>query len=75
MNWFSSVIARNMAMRASKCAPEPNSICSCEPSIQWTYRHEAGNPEVTSDIEHPESASCFSELDLKITDVRGHQTD
>src|SRR5262245_65951966 len=33
------------------------------------YRHEAGNPEIAGDVEHPYAASGFTKLSLQITNV------
>ena len=68
-NWLSSVSARSTAMRASKCAPEPNSMFSCASSIQCAIAHEARNPEIAGDVEHPKPASGLGKLGLQIADV------
>src|SRR5262249_32138762 len=33
------------------------------------YRHEARNPEIAGDVEHPQAASGLGKLDFQITDV------
>ena len=68
-NWFSSVSARNTAIRVSKCAPEPNSIFSCPFCIQCVIATKRRNPEIAGDVEHPKPASGFGKLDLQIADV------
>ena len=68
-NWFNSVSARSKAMRGSKCAPEPNSIFSCEFVHPVQYRYEGRNPEVARDVEHPELASGLGKLGLQIADI------
>ena len=73
-NWFSSVSARSKAIRLSKCAPEPNSIFSCEFCHPVQDRHEARNPEIAGDVEHPEPASGFGKLGSADRGCRNRRT-
>ena len=69
MNWFSSVNVRSIAIRLSKCAPEPNSMYFLPVLHPMQYRHIGRNAEIAGDVEHPKLAAGFGKLASQIANI------
>ena len=70
MNWFSSVSVRNMAMRASKCEPEPNSIYSLPVLLSSALsRRKLGMPRSLVMSSTQRRFPRFGQLNLQIAHV------